>query len=511
MNPWMMRRQQQNGPLECIAFAPDGKSLAVVIDRNIHLIEMATGKVRGQAGTLPNAKQPYDDETIQMMQMQGMMVRGWQQGGMTGASCIAFSPDGRTIAAGCYDETIRLYDILTGRELPPLTGHRGFIRGLCFSASGKSLKSIGVDSRILVWRTDGPALTWQPRTAKLAPEALAALWDTLDSDDPWLIHAVQSNLAAVPAQSIPFIRERLKPAATVEGKLIAKLITDLQNEDYNTRKKALAQIKKMGDAALPALREAQAATNSQPLMMLMMRLDGDRHGAQEQQMLAVDVLERTGTTEARELLTTLSKGAATAPLTVRAKAALDTLAKRGDARGDAKLETLWADLGSEDVLKAYTALRALARRPAEAVPLLRQKLRGVLAAKAPDDDPRRIDRLITELDNDDYAIREKANDELKKLGRRAEKQLRQRLKEGSTPEARKRIDELLKDAAQPAPSRNAFCLQRGLETLEIIGQPEARTALEDLARDANTQAMRDNILAGLRRLDALAAEKLRES
>ena len=59
------------------------------------------------------------------------------------------------------------------------------------------------------------------------------------------------------------------------------------------------------------------------------------------------------------------------------------------------------------------------------------------------------------------------------------------------------------------PSRNAFCLQRGLETLEIIGQPEARTALEELARDANTQAMRDNILAGLRRLDALAAEKLR--
>ena len=33
MNPWMMRRQQQNGPLECIAFAPDGKSLAVVMDR----------------------------------------------------------------------------------------------------------------------------------------------------------------------------------------------------------------------------------------------------------------------------------------------------------------------------------------------------------------------------------------------------------------------------------------------------------------------------------------------
>ncbi len=507
MNPWMMRRQQQNGPLECIAFAPDGKSLAVVIDRTIHLVELATGKVRGQAGTLPNAKQQYDDETIQMMRMQGM--RGWQQGGMTGATCIAFSPDGRTIAAGCYDETIRLYDVLTARELPPLTGHRGGIRALCFSSSGKSLKSIGVDSRILVWRADGPALTWQPRTAKLAPEALAALWDTLDSDDPWLIHAVQSNLAAVPAQSMPFIRERLKPAATAEGKLIAKLITDLQNEDYNTRKKALAQIKKMGDVALPALREAQAATNSQPLMMLMMRLDGDRHGAHEQQLLAVDVLERIGTAEARELLTTLSKGAATAPLTVRAKAALDTLAKRGDARGDAKLETLWADLGSEDVLKAYTALRALARRPAEAVPMLRQKLRGVLAAKAPDDDPRRIDRLITELDNDDYAIREKANDELKKLGRRAEKQLRQRLKDGSTPEARKRIDELLKDAAQPAPSRDAFCLQRGLETLEIIGQPEARTALEDLARDANTQAMRDSILAGLRRLDALAAEKVR--
>ena len=204
MNPWMMRRQQQNGPLECIAFAPDGKSLAVVIDRTIHLIELATGKVRGQAGTLPNAKQQFDDETIQMMQMQGM--RGWQQGGMTAHSCIAFSPDGRTIAAGCYDETIRLYDVLTARELPPLTGHRGGIRALCFSpAASPSNRSASIAGSGLARRRPGSHLAAAHRQARA--EALAALWDTLDSDDPWLIHAVQSNLAAVPAQSMPFIRE----------------------------------------------------------------------------------------------------------------------------------------------------------------------------------------------------------------------------------------------------------------------------------------------------------------
>jgi RNA polymerase sigma factor (sigma-70 family) len=56
-------------------------------------------------------------------------------------NAVAFSPDGKTLAAGCEDRTIRLIDAAGRKELRRLTGHDGPIRCLAFAPDGKTLAS----------------------------------------------------------------------------------------------------------------------------------------------------------------------------------------------------------------------------------------------------------------------------------------------------------------------------------------------------------------------------------
>jgi RNA polymerase sigma factor (sigma-70 family) len=251
-----------------------------------------------------------------------------------GVSAVAFSPDGRSLAWGGWnDPTVHLIELSTASERHRFNGHQGRILALHFSRDGKVLISGGNDGTALIWDLGGRP---GAKVADRNPSAkeLASLWQGLGAAAAPQAYQTVRRLARSPA-AVGFLGKHVQPVIVPDARQVAKLIADLDSDDFQVREKATKELERHSDGVAGACRKALA---DRPSLEQRRRLEKllDRQAAEAQQpsaervrlVRALEVLELAGTGRARELLVALAKGAPGAWLTEQAKATVERLDRR---------------------------------------------------------------------------------------------------------------------------------------------------------------------------------------
>ncbi|OWK39714.1 sigma-70 family RNA polymerase sigma factor [Fimbriiglobus ruber] len=177
----------------------------------------------------------------------------WQFGasdspGPSPANALAFSPDGRMLAAGGEDGIVRLWEVCTGQERLARTGHRARATSVAFSPDGLRLASGSTDSTALIWdlKVTGPSSN---------RVSLDAAWSVLTGGDAVAAYKALNELVDTPGRTVPMLRERLcRPEPDAEK--VQQWIRDLDDPRFGVRETADRELKKLGSAIEPALTKA---------------------------------------------------------------------------------------------------------------------------------------------------------------------------------------------------------------------------------------------------------------
>jgi WD40 repeat protein len=294
-----------------LVFSPDSRMLAAGDNDAVSVWETATGKRRRRLQT--------DQRPV---------------------TVLAFSPDSRYLLAGAQARDsasaagAALWDLAGQRLLARFGSHAGGVRAVAYAPDGKRVATAGADGTVLIWDVATQQARRPPAGRKLLAKELETLWVELDADDARRAYNAVCTLMAGWTESVPFLGERLRTTQEDVAREVSRLIVELGDRRFTVREKATTALRRLGEAAGPALRQALKSPGSDEVRRRLEHLVAPlaTPGAmlspeQVRATRALEVLEHAGTPAAREALQRLARAEVSTWL---AQQAAETLRRLGE-------------------------------------------------------------------------------------------------------------------------------------------------------------------------------------
>jgi RNA polymerase sigma factor (sigma-70 family) len=455
--------------INATAVSPDGKTVVTAGPGPAVLLwESATGQIMGRPETEKSGRwwyllannartavaSEYDGNAVAVRELPSGKERSRLTLDVPGgrAELLAVSPDGKLLAAKAFaSDTLLLFDASSGEVSKTLKdpSFKGCKAG--FAADGRTL---------LVYCSDNSAQTWDVASGSTRHRI------RLDLQSYWV----------PPRGGIPGVL--YAAGVSPDGTLVAAsdMFGHLTLVDAAANKELWRVNRPGGSVSVlafsPDARSLAWGGGEEPEIHLMEVATGrERHTFQGHRgpphtlcFSADGTVLVSGSSDTTAMVWDLSGRTAGAK-------------NRDKPLSSADLDTCWTALAGNDAAAAYAAGQRLAAS-GRTVPHLKERLRPVVAA-----DEKALARPLGELDSDRFEVRQKAADELEKLGEAVVPACRKVLAGSPSAEVRRRLEGIVSkwEQEQRTPSGDTLRAIRAVELLERTGNPDARRLLEALA------------------------------
>lgn len=294
----------QNVALWRLGFSPDGRLLAAIAGTELVVWDVASGHVCWRID-VPTPDLALDRKSH------------------TEDYPFAFSPDGRLLYVADIAGHLHGLDTLTGKTLVKLTAPDTRPTCLAVAPDSRSVAVGNADGTIRLWTVASPPWPLQVQTGEALRKHVADLGHA-GGEPP---RRALAGLLAGGADTVAVLRQSLQPVARLVPAQVARLLRQLDAEDYDEREAAQLALLGLGLRVEPDIDRALATAPTPEAKRRLREIQQELLSASLpaetlRAVRAVEVLERLG---ARAVLEALAQGDPEAETTRQARAALGRL------------------------------------------------------------------------------------------------------------------------------------------------------------------------------------------